>query len=360
MEDLFKALFVIFIGLFIVALVLAVIVALIPIALLCALFALIGTPGGLIGVLVSGWISRLRGRSVANRLFKRNPLGSIVRFGYTENHKSITWELNEAGLSDYNSDRWFEILRWLAGSLSAVLIQVCILLFLSQEALTWKGPIWSSMSAQGWRILGWVGFIVGLLAIGYILKKFLPKQRTSYSNAIKRAGEGLINRNVPVLHELSGLYTQAWEATEGAAIQIGMTDSVTLLASIEQSWDALRSQNLLSLLQAEDWSSFRTVCDGIKADGIRLNDLASRYLRGEPVPEDEQHQESRIMTYEDALETLGLEEGCNRDDVVRAYKKIIKEVHVDHKQSLPPVVFKALEELCAKLGAAKLILEHKL
>ena len=214
------------------------------VAIFWGICAAIAAPGGGVGVLVGWLMSRFKAKAAAKKLVAENPVGAIVRFGYDTTQHSIVWELDDAQLSSFNADLWFEFLRWLTAILLSVLALCTTLHTTALCDVAWQSVSMSPLNIAHWSFLEWAGSVVSLGIIGYILKKCLPKQARNYREEVKQAAVSLIQRNTPMLRELSELYADAWRATQSASERVGMTDSVTLLASVENNWDGLRSNNL--------------------------------------------------------------------------------------------------------------------
>lgn len=350
------------IAILVIVLVIYLIAFLIPIAIGSAFALLIGTPGGFVGVLTGWMLCQRKARTAAEQLTQKNPIGSIVRFGYAKDRPAIVWELDETKLSNYIAEQEFEFLRWAAAILAAVFVLLVTLFFVSLNGTTWEGLIeslyggigfngklgvgyvsMSPINISNWWLLEWLAFIVSFCGIIYILRKFLPSQGKQYNQTVKLTAEGLIRRKAPTLSELSVLYSQAWEATELASERIGRTGSVTLLASVENNWDALKSENLLSILQSDDWAKFRSVCEGIRTDAAKLDEYALKYLRGEATPEEEPPPTSKSET-ENAFALLGIPDGSSPDVIKNIFRKLAKIYHPDMGDAPSDEHFKKINE----------------
>jgi hypothetical protein len=315
MDKLILAIIVLIFGFFLIAMLIPVVISLV--------FALaLGVPAGGIGAFASWALCQRRAQSDAERIVKNSPVGAIVQFAYDKSNPAVIWEVDEAELSD-RVEHGVECSRWTIASLAAFVCWLITVFVVSLGGTTWGGLLNSLYRGVGfgplglteinispfnianWGFLEWIATMLSFGAFASILWVCLEDQKTHYTSTVNGAAQKLIQQQTPILRELSDLYGEAWEATKSAAQHIGRTGSVTLLASIENNWDALKSENLLSLLQTNDWNKFRLVCEGIRTDARRLNDYAQKYLRGEEIPTDVQPPVNG-MTPDIALQVLGL------------------------------------------------------
>jgi hypothetical protein len=147
------------------------------------------------------------------------------------------------------------------------------------------------------------------------------------------------------------------KAYDDAVRVVAQSRSTTLIHALEQIHKYLNTTALTNFLAARQWQEFKDAIAAAIGEIENLCEVAKASDSGPGGAKDDS-QTSQVMKPEDALKILGLKEGCNRDAVDKAYKKLILRfgAHPNANLDLESSIVADVEKIAIKLGEAKLTL----
>jgi len=155
-----------------------------------------------------------------------------------------------------------------------------------------------------------------------------PSPPVDFGNLIQKA----IDDTKRYIHELK-IAISALEDTKkmfrSVSIAVNRTSLGSLIVEMDDIYSGLHSEQLNDLVRARDWKSLEVVTKSFQLDLARIEQLTQQT--------DSVHSERTIhepMTYDTALEVLGLGPDDPIDKAKIRYRDLVKQLHPDGKSHL--------------------------
>jgi len=146
---------------------------------------------------------------------------------------------------------------------------------------------------------------------------------------------------------------KANKAYDDAVPVVIQSRSNTLIQALEQMHKILNTTALSDFLATRQWHMFKNnIAEAIET----IESLCKAAKSTDPATEvaEDDSGASRVMTRETALKILGLEDGCDRQAVEKAYVHLSQlKVHPNGREGAETSLLPEIDEIAKKLGEAK-------
>jgi hypothetical protein len=155
---------------------------------------------------------------------------------------------------------------------------------------------------------------------------------------------------------------KAIRAYDDAVRVVTQSRLIPLIQGLEQAHVCLNAKNLTDLLTGRNWEKFKKMVAETMVEIENLCEVARNY---KDTPNGDGTQDAsgtpeKGMSRAEALEVLGLKEGCQSEEINKAWRKESSKWNTDQRQAkYEPHILKIVEEQHKNVNAAKDVLLPK-